>query len=156
MIITLRAVTVATTLGLLSPALAQNVDVATDFELKAGYCIGYYQDLLANYPRLGEALNDPAMRAHDEAGIHQTGDRLTRLQAYLAAKGFFLPGARGSLAKAGVAGARQRGQTDATSCTVQIKRCADSCRPPDCDLGCFRNYPACQSTSACDNLQPPL
>jgi hypothetical protein len=127
-------------------AIAQPTDIPSDFELKVAYCVAYYHETLSNYPRISPDL--------DRAGIDDTTRRLNRLRAYLVARGFLSQGARGSHASRGIFIALERGTSDYKSCMAKISDCVKTC--PLCDIGCWRNDPACTATAACENVDPPL
>ncbi len=136
-------------------AMAQQrpIDIATDQELFAGYCLGAEQqaattDLVTGNP----SLDEPIKKVREA--------QMTRLRGYLQARGF---GAiqRDLVANQGVILSIARGKADVLTCNAHIESCVQECQKVKpytikCATDCRDLNLSCHTISRCynDNMLP--
>jgi hypothetical protein len=114
-------------------ARAELADVASDTELRVGYCLGVAQEGRARVLRerewLGLPEGDPVQEALHKS-IRMEDERIERLGGYLRARGI-AAGVRSVVAIRGVLAAKKRGELDSAQSSQAISRCVTKCRGPD-------------------------
>jgi hypothetical protein len=143
-----------------STARTQQVDIASDVELRVAYCLGAMEHEQAAFlgPKLLEGMPaDSRMAKALREGAQSNADRRARLLGYLQARGL-LSSVRSTAAKSGVIAAKRRGWDDAVErlavvyaciekCPLESRACTDDCRET-------KGNPAVDAIKRCTDNDP--
>lgn len=126
-----------------------SLDVASDRELFAGFCLGVAQAAARDLTLVGPQNPDPTITEY-------TNRQVSRFREYLLARGLLL-GARSSNAMMGVLIATGRGKENYERCSAKTAYCVKSCGwGPDytiCFKRCSQDELACPAVGRCGEAE---
>jgi hypothetical protein len=122
---------------MVSSTAQSQIDVATDTELRAAYCVGVSEHEQAAYgPMEGEPADSRLAKALRE-GAQTNANRRARLRGYLQARGLF--SVRSAAAISGMVAAKRRGWDDSVERSAVVYACIERCPLVSSSIGAPRD-----------------